>query len=289
MRVAGPATPSSSCSCALRRWRDDQQLPCLTAGAHRDPAVPAVARRAPREPRDLAGARLHPPGAVRLPRVLRVADAARRSTSASPTTTCSDRPSSSGSTTTCGWLRTPAFWNAHGGDGLSTSCSTSACRPCSRSGIAVLMHRLTQSIVVRGIVLMPYLVANVVVALVWFWMLDFQLGIVNQILAGSASARIAFFGDEAWAIPTIALRQRLAARRLHRAADLRRAADDPGDLYEAGRDGRRQRVADVPAASPCRCCGRSWRWCWSSPWSARSRCSTPSRSPPAAARSTPPG
>ena len=49
--------------------------------------------------------------------------------------------------------------------------------------IAVLMHRLTQvDAGPRGIVLLPYLVANVVVALVWFWMLDYQLGIVNQVL-----------------------------------------------------------------------------------------------------------
>lgn len=72
-------------------------------------------------------------------------------------------------------------------------------------GIAVLMHRLTRSIVVRGALLLPYLVANVVVALVWFWMLDYQIGIVNQILDWVGLGRVAFFGDSAWAIPTIAL------------------------------------------------------------------------------------
>lgn len=71
--------------------------------------------------------------------------------------------------------------------------------------IAVLLHRLTQSVVIRGIVLLPYLVANVVVALVWFWMFDYSTGIVNVVLDGLGVDRVAFFGDEATAIPTIAL------------------------------------------------------------------------------------
>ncbi|MDY0911179.1 sugar ABC transporter permease [Microbacterium sp. CFBP9034] len=71
--------------------------------------------------------------------------------------------------------------------------------------IAVLMHRLTQSLVIRGIILLPYLVANVVVALVWFWMFDYSTGIVNVVIDGLGLDRVAFFGDPATAIPTIAL------------------------------------------------------------------------------------
>jgi multiple sugar transport system permease protein len=70
--------------------------------------------------------------------------------------------------------------------------------------LAVLLHRLTRSVVIRGLVLMPYLVANVVVALLWFWMLDAQIGIVNQILSWFGIGSISFFGSESWAIPTIA-------------------------------------------------------------------------------------
>lgn len=72
-------------------------------------------------------------------------------------------------------------------------------------GIAMLMYRLTQSITVRAVVLLPYLVANVVVALVWYWMLDFQVGIVNQALTWVGINPVAFFGDSHWAIPTVAL------------------------------------------------------------------------------------
>ncbi|PZQ89511.1 MAG: sugar ABC transporter permease [Leifsonia xyli] len=72
-------------------------------------------------------------------------------------------------------------------------------------GIAVLMHRLTRSLVIRGIILLPYLVANVVVALLWFWIFDYSSGIVNQLLQAVGIHPLAFFGDEALAIPTIAL------------------------------------------------------------------------------------
>ncbi|MFB6719318.1 carbohydrate ABC transporter permease [Kribbella sp. NPDC056345] len=70
--------------------------------------------------------------------------------------------------------------------------------------IAMVMYRLTRSITVRAAILLPYLVANVVVALVWYWMLDFQVGIVNQGLTWLGIDPIAFFGDSNWAIPTIA-------------------------------------------------------------------------------------
>lgn len=71
--------------------------------------------------------------------------------------------------------------------------------------IAVLMQRLSQSIVLRSLVLTPYLVSNVVAALVFLWILDFQLGIGNNILEWMGLDRIGFFTTETWVIPTIAL------------------------------------------------------------------------------------
>lgn len=71
--------------------------------------------------------------------------------------------------------------------------------------MAVLMHRLTRSSVIRGILLLPYLVANVVVALVWYMMLDAQLGVVNKLLEWCGVDPVAFFGQTSTAIPTIAL------------------------------------------------------------------------------------
>ena len=71
--------------------------------------------------------------------------------------------------------------------------------------IAVMMQRLTKKTWLRGIVLTPYLVSNVVAALVFLWILDYQLGIFNKFLGLIGIDRIAFLSDSAWVIPTIAL------------------------------------------------------------------------------------
>jgi multiple sugar transport system permease protein len=70
--------------------------------------------------------------------------------------------------------------------------------------IAVMMQRLTKRTWLRGVVLTPYLVSNVVAAMVFLWILDFQLGIGNKILEAIGVDRIAFLSSEAWVIPTIA-------------------------------------------------------------------------------------
>lgn len=71
--------------------------------------------------------------------------------------------------------------------------------------IAVMMQRLTKSLVVRGIILTPYLVSNVVAALVGLWILDTNLGIFNELLKAIGISPIGFFTDSPWVIPTIAL------------------------------------------------------------------------------------
>lgn len=71
--------------------------------------------------------------------------------------------------------------------------------------IAVLMQRLTQSTWLRSLVLAPYLVSNVVAAIVFLWLLDSQLGIVNLALQGLGVDPISFWANESWVIPTIAL------------------------------------------------------------------------------------
>ncbi|MFE7173055.1 carbohydrate ABC transporter permease [Streptomyces sp. NPDC057616] len=75
----------------------------------------------------------------------------------------------------------------------------------SALAIAVLLQRLTQSAVLRGIVLTPYLMSNVVAGVVWLWILDTQLGIGNQVIGALGFDHIPFLADETWAIPTIAL------------------------------------------------------------------------------------
>ncbi|MGA5448007.1 carbohydrate ABC transporter permease [Streptomyces umbrinus] len=105
----------------------------------------------------------------------------------------------------------------------------------SALAIAVLLQRLTQSAILRGIVLTPYLMSNVVAGIVWLWMLDTQLGIGNEIIAGLGFDRIPFLADETWAIPTIALInvwRHVGYTALLLFAGLRAI---PGDMYEAAK------------------------------------------------------
>jgi len=71
-------------------------------------------------------------------------------------------------------------------------------------GIAAILHRMTRSALARGVILLPYLISNVIAALVWQWMLDPQLGIVNVLLKNVTGDTVQFFGSSAWAIPTLA-------------------------------------------------------------------------------------
>jgi multiple sugar transport system permease protein len=71
--------------------------------------------------------------------------------------------------------------------------------------IAVMMQRLTRKTWLRGIVLTPYLVSNVVAAMVFLWILDYQLGIGNKVLTAIGVDRIPFLSSSTWVIPTIAL------------------------------------------------------------------------------------
>ncbi|MGC9441820.1 carbohydrate ABC transporter permease [Streptomyces sp. WG5] len=105
----------------------------------------------------------------------------------------------------------------------------------SALAIAVLLQRLTQSSLLRGIVLTPYLMSNVVAGIVWLWMLDTQLGIGNEIIAGLGLDRIPFLADETWAVPTIALInvwRHVGYTALLLFAGLQAI---PGDMYEAAK------------------------------------------------------
>jgi multiple sugar transport system permease protein len=69
---------------------------------------------------------------------------------------------------------------------------------------AVVLHRLTRSTVLRGVILLPFLISNVVAALVWQWMLNPALGIVNILLKDLTGHTVMFFGSGNWAIPSLA-------------------------------------------------------------------------------------
>jgi multiple sugar transport system permease protein len=72
-------------------------------------------------------------------------------------------------------------------------------------GLATLMHRLTRSVVLRAMLLVPWLVPNVTVGLVWLWLLDANLGFVNHLLKALGLETVGFFTSPDWAMPTVAL------------------------------------------------------------------------------------
>lgn len=70
---------------------------------------------------------------------------------------------------------------------------------------AAVLHRLTASTIVRGLIILPFLISAVVAATVWSWMLDTQLGIVNILIEQVGGDGIQFLTSRGWAIPSIAL------------------------------------------------------------------------------------
>lgn len=70
---------------------------------------------------------------------------------------------------------------------------------------AVLLHRVTSSTVIRSIVILPFLISNVVAAVVFSWMLDQQLGIVNIAIKALGGDSIGFLSERAWVVPTLAV------------------------------------------------------------------------------------
>lgn len=101
-------------------------------------------------------------------------------------------------------VQDPIFWNAIGVT-LYYVVVNIAFQTVFALVIAVMMQRLTQKTWMRGVVLTPYLVSNVVAAMVFLWILDYQLGIVNQLLAAIGLNRIPFLTSDTLVIPTIAL------------------------------------------------------------------------------------
>lgn len=71
--------------------------------------------------------------------------------------------------------------------------------------IAVMMHRLTQSMLIRSIIILPWLMPPVVVGLLWLWLLDPALGIINAWLTGLGLPMVPFLNLPRYAMPSIAM------------------------------------------------------------------------------------
>ena len=100
---------------------------------------------------------------------------------------------------------------------------------------AVVLHRVTRSSALRGVILLPFLISNVIAALVWQWMLDPQLGIIDIALKHLTGHSILFFGSGSWAIPSLAAISVWKWMGYYSLLIFAGLQTIPGTIYEAGR------------------------------------------------------
>lgn len=98
----------------------------------------------------------------------------------------------------------PLFWNA-----LRVTLQYVLINIVSQTVLALalawLMFRLTRSVLVRVLLLVPWLVPNVAVGLLWLWLLDANLGFVNHLITDLGGSSQGFFTSPSLAMPTIAV------------------------------------------------------------------------------------
>ena len=96
----------------------------------------------------------------------------------------------------------PVFWAAAWQSCVWTGASI-ALQTVFGVAIALLLHQAVRGInVFRGLLLFPYMVPTVVIALIWRWMFNPELGIVNAVLKGSGLVRgeVYWLSDPTWAM-----------------------------------------------------------------------------------------
>ncbi|MDI9636006.1 sugar ABC transporter permease [Geitlerinema splendidum] len=71
-------------------------------------------------------------------------------------------------------------------------------------GIALIMDRISNSPLLRGILILPWLMPNVIVAMLFVWLLDPTLGLINIFLRTIGVGQQGFFGDPNQALASVA-------------------------------------------------------------------------------------
>ncbi|AEJ20341.1 carbohydrate ABC transporter permease [Gracilinema caldarium] len=70
--------------------------------------------------------------------------------------------------------------------------------------LAMIMERSTSSVLVRSLFLIPWLLPNVVVALLWLWMMDPAIGIINEIIKAVGFKSVPFLFSDTLSLPSVA-------------------------------------------------------------------------------------
>jgi len=151
-------------------------------------------------------------------------------------------------------LSDPLFWNAMKVTGLYVLYNIPF-QTVLGLFMAVAMHRLTQSLAIRGVLVLPYLVSNVVVGLAFLWVLDPLLGTMNMVLGWFGIDRQPFLGSPDQALLSIAginIWRHMGFVALLFYAGLQAI---PKELYEAGTidgagEGRLFRYISLPLLRP---------------------------------------
>ncbi|MFJ2158094.1 carbohydrate ABC transporter permease [Streptomyces sp. NPDC087856] len=98
----------------------------------------------------------------------------------------------------------PLFWNA-----LKVTLYFCALNIVSQTvlalALAAIMFRLTRSVAIRVMLLVPWLVPNVTVGLLWLWLLDADIGLVNHVIDAFGGTKQGFFVSPTLAMPSVAL------------------------------------------------------------------------------------
>jgi multiple sugar transport system permease protein len=69
--------------------------------------------------------------------------------------------------------------------------------------IAVLMAKVGTSMAFRGVMIIPWLLPNVVVALLWSWLLDPAFGFINEVIKQFGHGPLPFLTSTAMALPSV--------------------------------------------------------------------------------------
>jgi ABC-type sugar transport system permease subunit len=100
---------------------------------------------------------------------------------------------------------------------------------------AVILHRLSASTTVRGLMILPFLISGVVTALTWSLMLDPSLGILNVLITKIFGHPVLFLGSGGWAVPTLAAINVWKSMGYNAVLIFAGLQTIPATIYEAGR------------------------------------------------------
>lgn len=144
----------------------------------------------------------------------------------------------------------PVFWAA-ARQAVVWTVSSTILQTVLGVGLALLLHQAVRGInVFRGLLLFPYMVPTVVIALIWRWMFNPEFGVVNATLLGWGLIRknIYWFSDPTWAMASAILLNVWKFTPFVIICVLARLQTIPTDLYDAARvDGASawQRLRDI--------------------------------------------